>query len=482
VAVPWFDVYDPSADSWTSLPDMPRAREHFHGAVVNGKLWATGGRQGAINSTLAQTDAFNFSSGAWETGFAPIPTQRGGFAIGVSGDELIVFGGEGGGIHPEVEAYDTTDDDWRELTDMATPRHGIQAAECGGAFYIATGATSQGGGSASTIHDVFRLNAGAGCGSASTSTSTSTSPPPACTGADDAALDEDGDGYSNADEIDNGTDPCSATSKPSDNDGDGVSDLNDADDDDDGKLDRKDPFAIDEDNGSSTGLPVSMTFDDPAGGLAGTGFTGLMTNGTTNYRALFNPAKLDLDHGAGMLTVERVHAGDAFKARNSQRFGFQFGVMPSNKKFTVSALIDDPFGGMSPKKGQSMGVFIGNGTQAKYVKLVLQGNAGGRVNLLKELKNTVRMAVNKRLPMPGPDSVELFITIDPLVGTLKASFVATTGGVAGPRTKMSGPVPIPAPWYNGSKALAVGIISTSRGPGAPFPATWDAVEGRTGTG
>src|SRR5690606_37113438 len=39
-----------------------------------------------------------------------------------------------------------------------------------------------------------------------------------CTGADDPGLDEDGDGYSNADEIDNGTSPCSEGDRPSDAD------------------------------------------------------------------------------------------------------------------------------------------------------------------------------------------------------------------------------------------------------------------------
>ena len=159
---------------------MPRAREHFHAAIVGGKLWAIGGRQGAINTTVGQTDAFNFSTGTWETGFAQIPTQRAGFAVGVSGDEILVFGGEGGGTaHAEVEAYDVSDDDWRSLTSMPVPRHGIQVAECGGAFYIATGGTKQGGGGATTYHDVFRLTAGAGCGSATTTTTTT---PPPCTG------------------------------------------------------------------------------------------------------------------------------------------------------------------------------------------------------------------------------------------------------------------------------------------------------------
>ena len=68
---------------------------------------------------------------------------------------------------------------------------------------------------------------------------------PPCTGADDPALDEDGDGFNNADEIDNGTNPCSAADVPPDCDGDNISNLNDPDDDNDGQPDTSDPFAID---------------------------------------------------------------------------------------------------------------------------------------------------------------------------------------------------------------------------------------------
>ena len=70
-----------------------------------------------------------------------------------------------------------------------------------------------------------------------------------CTGSYSTALDEDGDGYTNADEIDNGTDPCSAADTPHDWDGDHISDLNDPDDDNDGVPDTSDPFAIDATNG-----------------------------------------------------------------------------------------------------------------------------------------------------------------------------------------------------------------------------------------
>ena len=81
-----------------------------------------------------------------------------------------------------------------------------------------------------------------------------------CDGEDLATVDDDGDGYTNADEFDNGTDPCNGASRPADFDGtliDGykVSDLNDPDDDDDGLVDTQDFFPIDPDNGLATGLP-----------------------------------------------------------------------------------------------------------------------------------------------------------------------------------------------------------------------------------
>ena len=53
----------------------------------------------------------------------------------------------------------------------------------------------------------------------------------ACTGAYSTTLDEDGDGYTNADEIDNGTDPCSAADAPHDWNRNFVSDRNDPNDD-----------------------------------------------------------------------------------------------------------------------------------------------------------------------------------------------------------------------------------------------------------
>ncbi|HEX9958830.1 MAG TPA: thrombospondin type 3 repeat-containing protein, partial [Fibrella sp.] len=52
----------------------------------------------------------------------------------------------------------------------------------------------------------------------------------ACEAVFSLTADDDGDGFSNADEMDNGSNPCSIASKPKDSDGDKVSDFNDPND------------------------------------------------------------------------------------------------------------------------------------------------------------------------------------------------------------------------------------------------------------
>jgi N-acetylneuraminic acid mutarotase len=931
VAVPWFDVYDPAANTWSQLPNMPTSRDHFHAAVVNGKFYAIGGRNVDINATTPVNEAYDFAAGTWQSGLAPLPTPRGGFAAAALGDEILIIGGEGAGTtYSTVEAYNTVTNSWRTLAPMPTARHGIQAAVCNGGVYIAAGGKTQGGGTPSAAHEVFFLGSPTSCGpttpvgfgksalaGASSSSPTSLefgpdgrlyvaqqngvikaytisrqgansyavtatetitaiqsianhndngnlntavanrqvtgllvrgtaanpviyvgssdprigagssgqdtgldtnsgtisrltwngsawqkvdlvrglprseenhsvnglqldpvtntlyaavggntnegapsnnfallpeyalsaailavdlnaigsttydlptldddtrtgnpdtndpfggndgknqaklvpggpvsihapgfrnaydlvittsgrmytvdnggnagwgdvpqnegpagvctnavnepgltepdelhfvsaagyygghpnptrgnkantfnsdqqspvvtanavecdylTPGPArkalttwvastnglteytasnfggamtgdllaaafdnkiyrielnatgdaavsnqalfstvgntpldvvaqangakfpgtvwvadhgndtiyvfepndfgggggtCTGADDPALDEDADGYKNADEIDNGTNPCSAADVPPDWDNDFVSNLNDPNDDNDALPDTSDPFAIDPDDGTSTTVPVVYTWDNgapPAGGLLNLGFTGLMTNGNSNYSTLYSPANMTAGGAAGVTTVDKVPDGDAYLASNNQLYGFQFGVKPPPTKFILHTRIVAPFAGLQPADFQSMGVFLGNGDQENYVKLVLSANGGaGGVELLKEIAGSVTTGAAATISMPGPNHIDLFLTVDPAAATVQAAYAVTAGGVTGARTDLGPPQAIPSAWLNStSRGLAVGIISTSRGPAPEFPATWDFIEVVDATG
>ncbi len=153
-AVTWFDVYDPVTDAWTELPEMPRPRDHFHAAVLDGVFYAVGGRDAKIDATNAFVDAFDLETRTWTILATELPTERGGYASAVLGNEILIFGGEGGGTFDTVEAFKPQTNSWRALEPMPTARHGIQAAVCEGGVYIAAGGTKQGVGP-STVHEAF---------------------------------------------------------------------------------------------------------------------------------------------------------------------------------------------------------------------------------------------------------------------------------------------------------------------------------------
>lgn len=174
---PWFDVYDPATRTWTRLPNMPRARDHFHAAVVDGKFYAIGGRQTSNNNIVTAVDVYDLSQGAggsWQTLNTALPTPRSGSSVAVQGREILVIGGEGGSANQGgsafniVEAYDTVTNTWRALEPMPTGLHGTQAVVCNGGVYLAAGSNMQGTGP-TNLHEVFFLNGPTTCeGSADT--------------------------------------------------------------------------------------------------------------------------------------------------------------------------------------------------------------------------------------------------------------------------------------------------------------------------
>jgi hypothetical protein len=303
---------------------------------------------------------------------------------------------------------------------------------------------------------------------------------PTCTGAYDITLDEDGDGFSNADEIDNGTDPCSAGSQPADWDGDFISNLNDPDDDNDGLPDGLDPFAIDDQNGRSTTLPVLYTWENDApdpGGFLGLGFTGLMANGIDEYDSLFDPTKMTAGGAAGVLTVDSVSEGDARGSSNSQEYAFQFGVdLPLDVASSARTRIASPFAGLTPSAGQSMGIFVGDGFQDDYVKVVVAGDGGGAVQLMTEYGGIDNDIASVALDLTDIVAVDLQLLMDPIVGEITAHFNTDDGTGFGPWTQVGGPVSLPTDWLSSATAPTIGIISTSSGPAPEFPATWDFIE------
>ncbi|WP_390293617.1 malectin domain-containing carbohydrate-binding protein [Haloarchaeobius litoreus] len=292
-----------------------------------------------------------------------------------------------------------------------------------------------------------------------------------CSGADDPSLDEDGDGYDNADEIDAGTDPCSAASTPPDFDDDFISNVNDPDDDNDGAPDTTDHFAVDADNGTTTTLPVQMEFAETAlFGDDSQGWDGLMTNGEDDYQDLYDPSQMTVGGAAQVVTVENVPAGDAVNDQNAQQFAFQRGFVAPDEPFTVSTTVNGyP---ENPSNYHGLGFYIGNGDQDNYIKLIVSANGGtGGVQFAEEFGGSFANVAQPDDPaVTGPgNNTDLSMTVYPSNNTVRAFYTPTGGSQT-----FVGETTVPESWLNTSdgNGLAMGLIATSYQAGSTFDATW----------
>jgi len=290
----------------------------------------------------------------------------------------------------------------------------------------------------------------------------------------DPVADADGDGYSNQDEQSNSSDPCSPASTPDDWDNDKLSDLIDPDDDNDGIADVSDFFALDNLNGVSTKIPYVRTWNNDdlqQGGIMSMGFTGLMTNGISNYKDLFNTSKMTAGGAAGVFTLDEISSGDAYGDMNNQEQAFQFGINVKDFPgiFEVHTRINAPFAGITPSDYQSMGIFLGTGDQDNYFKIVCASNDGqGGIEILYE-NNMYIEDIIYTVDILNKSFVDLYLIVDPLAKTVKPGYSIEAGPIQYPTSSIK----IPDEWI--SNVLAFGIISTSR-EAVPFSVTWDMIE------
>ena len=154
--VSWVDQYDFKTKTWTILADAPRARDHFHVALKNGKIYAAGGRNSSFATnqtfdlTIPEVDVYDIKPNSWTTFDAKnnIPTMRAGASLVFLRDDLILIGGESvsqNEAHNNVDAYNIKTASWRTLAPLNTGRHGSQAIVYKNKIYIVAGSGKRGG-------------------------------------------------------------------------------------------------------------------------------------------------------------------------------------------------------------------------------------------------------------------------------------------------------------------------------------------------
>lgn len=123
-------VYDPVADTWAPLAPATVPRSELAGAAVGGKLYAIGGRDPTgfcPTSVCDVVEIYDVATDSWSFG-APMPTPRAGLGLAVVADKIYAVGGRDGAIPGSgsplaaLEIYDPATDSWSAGPPMPTPR------------------------------------------------------------------------------------------------------------------------------------------------------------------------------------------------------------------------------------------------------------------------------------------------------------------------------------------------------------------------
>jgi hypothetical protein len=123
---------------------MPTARDHAAAAVLDGRIYVTGGRPGS----LAVTEVYRAASDDWTTD-APLPLGRSSIAAVALDGHFVVIGGEDSSerrVYSEVDALDPQTHQWTRLPELPSGRQGIGAVVVGRRLYVPGGGPSGGGG------------------------------------------------------------------------------------------------------------------------------------------------------------------------------------------------------------------------------------------------------------------------------------------------------------------------------------------------
>jgi Kelch motif len=153
------EVYDFESRRWSPAPDMPTARHHHSVAVLDGQLYAVGGRrvtEGGVNFGLEAVERFDPQEERWES-LAPLPLGVSGLATVTVDGKLIAIGGSNEPEHwvtPSTWEFAPEAGEWRRLADLKEPRHAHAAAVVDGRILVLEGAPCAGYGQTHAVESL----------------------------------------------------------------------------------------------------------------------------------------------------------------------------------------------------------------------------------------------------------------------------------------------------------------------------------------
>nr|CAI5861458.1 unnamed protein product [Callosobruchus analis] len=133
------DVYDPALDTWSSCDSMEARRSTLGVAVLEGKIYAVGGYDGASRQCLSSVECYTPEIDTW-TSVPDMCSRRSGAGVGVLEGILYAVGGHDGPlVRKSVEAYDPSKSKWTPVSDMALCRRNAGVVAMNGLLYVVGG-------------------------------------------------------------------------------------------------------------------------------------------------------------------------------------------------------------------------------------------------------------------------------------------------------------------------------------------------------
>ena len=149
---------------------MPTERHHLQTEVVDGKIFALGGRilgDGIMPEDVEETltnfdrnEMYDPQTDSW-TILEPMLSKRSGFAAAVPSDgNIYVFGGQGvgrGKLMEEVEKYDPIFNKWTYEKSIPTARAGLIAVSFNDRIFVLGGQYFDDGGHPLNLNEIFHI-------------------------------------------------------------------------------------------------------------------------------------------------------------------------------------------------------------------------------------------------------------------------------------------------------------------------------------
>lgn len=133
-------AYDPGADEWETLGNIPAGVNHAGFVYHEGHLFIVGGYREATFEPIDHLRIYDIDSGEWRDG-PPLPTARGALAAVVKDGRIHAIGGK---VDEETsvathEAYDIAAETWDERSEMFTARDHHRAVAIDGEIFVIAG-------------------------------------------------------------------------------------------------------------------------------------------------------------------------------------------------------------------------------------------------------------------------------------------------------------------------------------------------------